>query len=53
MDDRSKMLGRLPVRGFAGFRVVLDEDGGAVPLALGDHAEVEAGVEEFGRGELP
>jgi hypothetical protein len=31
---------------------VLNEDLGAVALALGHHAEVEAGVEELARGEL-
>ena len=32
---------------------MLNEDLRAVALALGHHADVEAGVEEFARGELP
>src|SRR5688500_7873189 len=53
MHDSAQVLGRSPVSRAAGLRVVLNEDLGAVALALGHHADVEAGVEQLARGELP
>jgi excisionase family DNA binding protein len=52
VDDAAEVFGGLAVGGAAGLGVVLDEDLGAVALALGDHADVEAGVEELARREL-
>ena len=42
MDDAAQVFGGSAVGGFSGLGVVLDEDLGAVALALGDEADVEA-----------
>ena len=52
MDGVAEVVGGFLVGGVAGFGVVVDEDLGAVALALGDQGDVEAGVEEFGGREF-
>jgi len=53
VDDVAEVLGGAAVGGAAATGVVLDEDLGAVALAAGDGGDVEACVEQLGRGELP
>ena len=50
---RPQVVRGLAVSGPARLGVVLGEHLGAVALALGDHADVEAVVEQLARGELP
>jgi hypothetical protein len=52
MHDSAEVLRGLTVGGPPGLGVVPYEDLGAVALALGDHADVEPGVEQLGRREL-
>jgi hypothetical protein len=47
VDDAAEVLGRLAVGGAPCFCVVLGKDLRSVTLALGDHADVEAGVEQL------
>ena len=53
MDDAAEVVRCFAVGGLSGFGVVLDEDLGAVALALGYEADVEAGIEQLGGRELP
>src|SRR4051812_30309241 len=50
--DAAEVIGGLAICRLAGLGVVLHEDCRAVALALSDHADVEANVEQLGRGEL-
>lgn len=52
MDDSAEVFGGLAIGGAPALGVVLREDLGPVALALGDHADVEARVEEFAGREL-
>jgi len=51
LHHAADVLGGLTARGASGLRVVPGEHLRAVALALGDHAEVEAGVEQLARSD--
>ena len=53
VDDSSEVLGSLAVSRTPRLGIVLDEDLGAMALALGDHTDVEARVKELAGCELP
>ncbi len=52
MNETTEVFGRLAIRGPPRLCIVLHKYLRTVPLALGDHAHVEAGVKELAGGEL-
>lgn len=52
MHHTSQVVGGLAISRCASFRIVFYKHLRAMPLALGDKSDVEAGVEKFARSEL-
>jgi hypothetical protein len=52
MDHTAEVLRCSLVRRGSRLGIMASQDLWAVPLSLGDHADIESGIEKFRRGEL-